>query len=241
MILSVVVPTYGNFSSVQKFCFELNQSDFDSVEVVVVDGACCPEMLMLADVFSNVSVVSEEDRGIYDAMNKGIERARGDWITFFGDDDRFFSHHLLNSIFERNLDGYDLVLGDAVYDNGRYFSSCFNHRMLFKHTLCHQSVLYRRTVFETLRYSLDYRLAGDYHLNLRLLKLKANALYLKEPFSICGSDGLSSKGLYVGYFEEYSAVKTIYGWPASMVALLSGTMRFLIKKIRSLLRFKGHG
>ncbi|MDO6764807.1 glycosyltransferase [Agarivorans sp. 1_MG-2023] len=229
-----MVPTYGNFTSVRRFCSRLSEFDFKSVEVIVVDGKCCPKIRDLPNLFENVKIVSEKDGGIYDAMNKGIEFSQGDWLVFFGDDDHFFSDSVLSNVFDRNLQGYDLIIGDAEYDNGRYFSSCFDIRMLFKHTLCHQSVFYRRAVLQSNKYSLEYKLAGDYHLNLRLFKNKLSALYLAEPLSYCGADGFSSKGYLVGYLEEFYAVKQVYGWPTCALAFLSSTIRFSYKKFRNL-------
>lgn len=235
MKLSVIIPTFGNAANIISVVEFMKSMEFKDFEVVVVDGAASSIISQYvnscADI--NITLVSERDDGIYDAMNKGIYASKGQWLTFFGDDDRFHSKDTLNLIFSCSdvVEDFDVIYGDAEYDDGRLFFGRFDWMMIFKHTLCHQSIIYKRNVFNDAKYDSSFKLAGDYKLNLSLYKMKVRALYLHFPFSFCGSDGYSSKGLAIGYKEEFKASYNVFGFPVAFVTFLSCIFRFLKKKL----------
>ena len=117
---------------------------------------------------SHIRIYSEPDKGIYDAMNKGIDKAQGEWLYFLGSDDWLYNSESFEDLFNNDVDSYDVIYGDvegAYYDirqNGEWTWDRLNYNRI------HQAVLYKKSVFTKLGYyNLIYRVAADHDLNLK--------------------------------------------------------------------------
>lgn len=163
----------------------------------------------------------EKDLGIYDAMNKGILKAKGDWLYFLGCDDRLFEKSILQEVFN-NLQLYpkkvDLIIGRVLYDmqgkesyfikkNNGIVISRISQKLWLRNTLHHQSVFYNKKVFEARKYSLKYKILSDYDLNIGLLKNGVSELIIDNIVAVCKTTGLSKKHVWNLYKEEI-ALKT---------------------------------
>jgi glycosyltransferase involved in cell wall biosynthesis len=116
--------------------------------------------------------VSEPDDGIYDAMNKAIRMAAGDWIYFLGADDALCPgvlQRLEPHLRERSLDA---VYGNVLFvrkGRTRIYGGAFDWRKLYRQNICHQAIFYRRSVFARLGvFDLRYRYLADWEFNYRL-------------------------------------------------------------------------
>lgn len=162
--------------------------------------------------------ISENDIGIYDAMNKGILKAKGEWIYFLGCDDELYAEDTLKKVYLNLDNNIDIFLGQIKYDfnasdsvvlkrNDGIFTSSWSNFIWIKNTVHHQSVFYNKEIFKNLSYPLEYKILSDYYLNL---KLKIKGVSVKSTNSIvalCGTKGVSKNYLWKLYEEEV-ALKT---------------------------------
>jgi putative colanic acid biosynthesis glycosyltransferase len=194
--------------------------------------------------------ISEADSGLYGAMNKGLERATGDYIVFMNSGDRFASQDVLGRI-ETLLvqDGreWDLVFGDAYEEaaDGTLFrkrarsAKAITYGM-FTH---HQAMLYARRAIAGMRYDCRFVVAADYHFTCRLLAEGAATLRLGLPISINKRGGLSEKKAVTGRRENLAIQKSVLQLgPARRVAnyvlfLGSGLMRTHLRGLYDRMRF----
>ena len=91
----------------------MNQT-YQNFELILVDGGSKDNTLQIAKQFKNKigTLISEPDKGIYDAMNKGIKAAKGEWVYFLNAGDSFYNNEVLESIFEnKNLEDFELIYG----------------------------------------------------------------------------------------------------------------------------------
>src|SRR5215216_6167566 len=116
-LLSIIIPTY-NSEKTLSCCLQsvLNQT-FKDFEILIIDGLSSDNTINVIKGYNNskIRVYSEKDKGIYDAMNKGIEKSAGEWLYFLGSDDQFFNEYVLEAIFQGNKD--ILKHSDYVYGN----------------------------------------------------------------------------------------------------------------------------
>jgi glycosyltransferase involved in cell wall biosynthesis len=123
------------------------------------------------------SIVSEKDNGIYDAMNKGINYASGEWLYFLGSDDYIIDNEVLSDIANRlNTTSADLLYGNAVVssDNTSKGGEFSLQKLLTEGNLCHQSVFYKKKVFDLLgKYNLKYPIVADWDFNIRCFQSQA--------------------------------------------------------------------
>lgn len=172
---SIIIPTYNSGETLPA-CLEsiLNQT-FQNFEIIIVDGLSSDDTVSIVKRFKekspNVRWVSEKDKGIYDAMNKGIKMAKGEWTYFLGSDDTFYDRFVLENI-ERNIAENSIV--DVWYGNvyskrfnGVYDGEFTNAKILNKN-ICHQAIFFRKSVFKRIGgFNLKYKAHADYDHNIK--------------------------------------------------------------------------
>lgn len=154
--------------------------DYAAVELVVVDGGSGTETLdaLQSGNWRIDRFVSEPDNGIYDAMNKGVKLASGEWILFMNIGDRFYSADVLGRLVrEGHCGGVDMIFGRAAtLSSAQTLVTDFvNPRMakwyLYYGYICHQAILARKRVFENIGgFDTAYRLISDRDWLLRFIR-----------------------------------------------------------------------
>lgn len=173
MLFSIIIPTFNSASTIGS-CIEsiINQS-IDDFEILILDGLSSDSTLEIITQYKDVriKVFSEKDYGVYDAMNKGIDKAKGDWLYFLGSDDHLYNNDILlqikNSI-EENI--CDFIYGNAFFIGEQYFyDGEFDRIKLFQEkNICHQAIFYHKNLFKRLgKYNLDFFLYADWDFNIR--------------------------------------------------------------------------
>lgn len=206
------------------------------VEAVVIDGASTDgTAAWLEQTRSRIPVmISEPDRGIYDAMNKGVAAAHGEWILFLGADDRIADSTVLARLATRLVTTEaDVVSGVALFNDARRYPPGKLRHAVHRNFLHHQATVYRRRLWtEHGNFDAGLRLMGDYDFNLRLLKAGALFEGVETVVTICASGGASDAGSWRGYREEITVRHRHF--PASHCWLwdVGSVVRYLRKKIR---------
>ncbi len=188
---------------------------FKSYEVIIVDGNSKDgTQQYLESLQPPFHYISETDEGVYDAMNKGIEKSKGQWLYFLGSDDQLYDSNVLMNIFKDDFGSeVDLIIGNIKYDSngkgahhlnkdGGIRKSNWSSRLWLTNSVHHQGVFYRRAVFENTSYDLSYKILADYDFNLRLFKQGRQAKLSNELIAFCGANGLSKDYQWLMYKEE---------------------------------------
>ncbi len=206
-LISVITVVYNARLTLEATLKSVISQNKDFVEYWVIDGGSTDGSIELIRQYESelAGWLSEPDEGIYDAMNKGIDRANGQWIYFLGADDELITE--LSEVVIPNLKStYSIVYGHVVYDNGYPMYSMFNRRLLLENTLHHQSAFYHRNLFSSFRYNPSLRVVGDYELNLRAYLAGVSTLRIPQTIARCGSQGVSN----VLSSKETNRVRSLY-------------------------------
>jgi glycosyltransferase involved in cell wall biosynthesis len=172
----------------------VNQS-YSDLELVVIDGGSTDGTLEVLNEYAGkiTKLVSEQDSGIYDAMNKAREIAQGDWLIFLGCDDTLLGS--LDTIAMRLTDKSTVYYGNVVIrSGGRAYGGRFSKYRLMQANICHQAIFYPKTIYKTNSYSLKYRLLADYEYNLRLMGNGVKFEYMNIDVAIFNAAGASVAG-----------------------------------------------
>lgn len=185
--VSVITVAFNTVATIGETLDSVRRQMWRPLESVVVDGASTDGTQDIVADYADITgtVVSEQDKGIYDAMNKGIALARGEVLHFLNADDSFASPLVVNEAvraFQSHAD-IDLVFGDAVYcsPEGRYLRRYrhVNAWNLVYGDLCHQVVFSHRRLFDRFgTFNVDFRINADYDWLLRVFRGGAKAFYL---------------------------------------------------------------
>lgn len=188
-------------------------------EIVVVDGGSGPEVeeaIRASGVHPDV-LICEPDRGVYDAINKGLARASGTWIYVLGADDVLASPTALEQLITGAPPDAQLLLGDIVNFNGvhrgvpRIHRSSLSEKMLWRNTIHQQGAVYHRGLFDSFRFDPSLRILGDYAFHLHLHKQQVKWHYAPVLVARCEARGLSKQFTRALYREEH-AIKRHLPW-----------------------------
>jgi glycosyltransferase involved in cell wall biosynthesis len=175
-------------------------------EIIVVDGASIDGTPAWLEAQRDrlAGAISEPDQGVYDAMNKGLARARGDWVLFLGAGDRLVGDSVLSEISETlTSTEAGVVCGEVAYDDGRIYRLARRLNPLARNFVHHQGAFYRRSLFaEAGDFDAALRIMGDYDFNLRLWKTRVRFKPVAMRIAACTTQGLSDSGRWLGYREE---------------------------------------
>jgi putative colanic acid biosynthesis glycosyltransferase len=168
-LVSVVTIVRNDSRGLIKSRSSIAAQTFRDFEWLVVDGASTDGTAQLAQSFDEryASVISEPDSGIYDAMNKGLDRATGEFVLFLNAGDIFPNPDVLELVASRLKKGdVDFLYGDSLEafggDRLAYKAAQGHERVNYGMFACHQSMYYRRSLISGLRYNPRFRIAGDY-------------------------------------------------------------------------------
>lgn len=164
--LTIIIATYNASKYICDCLQSITKYVTAPYELIIVDGESKDGTIELIHNLKDVNpvVISEPDKGIYDAMNKGIKLATGKWILFLGADDRILSSFpkILSKL--KNTD--TIYYGNCINGNSK-FGGSFSAYKLAKMNLCHQGILYPRAVFKKYNFNLKYPVFADYLLNIQ--------------------------------------------------------------------------
>lgn len=174
-LFSIIVPTYNSESTLELCLTSIATQMFQDFEILIIDGNSSDNTMKIvkgiSEVYGNTKWISEPDLGIYDAMNKGISKASGDWIYFLGSDDYILDDKVLRDVAVKlNNTSASIVYGDAIVksDNKSKGGEFSLHKLLTEGNLCHQTIFYKRSVFDILgKFNLKYPILADWDFNVR--------------------------------------------------------------------------
>jgi glycosyltransferase involved in cell wall biosynthesis len=212
-LFSIIIPTYNSESSLKITLDSILEQTFGDFEIVIVDGNSKDTTVLIAESYhdSRIKISSEPDKGVYDAMNKGVEKAKGEWILFLGSDDKLYDHEALNDIAKIvKCSKKSVLYGDAQIDGNvswakgeKVYGGKFSLYRLLRRNICHQAIFYKRSFLlqHQLKYNLSYPVSADWDLNLRAWLIKPFKYY-PRIISTFTAGGISSGGKDDGFQES---------------------------------------
>jgi len=201
-VLSVITINLNNKSGLQKTLASVASQTFKDIEYIVIDGGSNDGgvELIKANEKNITKWQSEPDRGIYDAMNKGIEKATGEYLLFLNSGDVLADNKIIEEIFSESQSA-DIIYGDLVTINEKgekkkhkSFSDANVYNLMIS-TIWHPCSFIKRDIFTKYGlYNIDFKLAGDYEFFIRsVLKSGAGAKYIGKSISMFDMRGVSNK------------------------------------------------
>lgn len=196
--ISAIIVVFNGAKTIEKAIKSVLGQTYKNLELLIIDGASTDGTLEILkdNKTENLSWISEPDKGIYDAMNKGIKKATGEWIFFLGADDYFHDNLVLESVFSKlGIENIDFIYGNIKSDSyKRLYDGEFNFEKLLKKNISHQSIFYRKNIFDKMGfYNLKYKTHADWDFNLRCYENEEiNIKYVDVVIAEFGKGGVSS-------------------------------------------------
>ena len=198
MHISVITVNFNNKEGLAKTVQSVTAQDVRPYEFIVIDGGSSDGSKEFLQAYNDVITywVSEPDSGIYNAMNKGIDRATGDWCIFMNSGDSFCDGQVLKHLEESGANA-DIICGNTIlmYDTSEKKSALqkISLDVLYDNVICHQSAFIRTSILKKYHYDEHYKLDADRKLFVQALILD-NVSYQGIDLDVANYDmtGLSS-------------------------------------------------
>lgn len=242
-LISIITVTYNAEKYIENTIKSILEQDLDrnKFEFIIIDGCSTDNTLNIIKKYEDAidKIISEKDKGIYDAMNKGIYYANGNWINFLNAGDTFYSSDTLSKLTLEKRINLDLLYGNHIIKNeftGKedlIFSLEFSKENLIKYTTrvaCHQSMIIKRDKIPF--YDLSFKLKSELDLYFYMYYNKFRYEKLDFPISIFLEGGLGTQMILLNSIER---IKVILKW-SSFFSNYKSIARILIDIIKIKLR-----
>lgn len=215
MKISLITATYNSAETVRDTLQSVLNQTFKGIDYIIIDGNSKDNTMDIVKEFEpkfegRLRWVSEKDKGIYDAMNKGVRMAQGDIVGILNSDDFFASNDVLekvNAAFTENpaIDGVYADVRYVDWDDTGKTVRMFSGKDFTREKLCwgkmppHPSFYVKRECYDKFGlYSLDYPICADYDMFVKMIWIgNINTLYINDVFVNMRSGGTSSNGIKV--------------------------------------------
>ncbi len=218
--ISIITVVYNGEDTIQRTIDSIKDQSYKNIEYIIVDGLSKDNTVEIIKKNSEfvTKFVSEPDNGLYDAMNKALEMATGDYVWFINSGDEIANSDVLSNVFT-NSENADIYYGDTliVDDNGEEIGKRrlqppkeltwkdFKKGMV----VSHQSIIIKRDI--TRKYDLNYRFSADFDWVLYALKKSRKNVNTQIVLSKFLDGGLTKQNIIPGLKERFSIMVKNFG------------------------------
>jgi len=216
--ISIITVVYNAVATIEQTILSVVKQDYSNIEYIIVDGGSTDGTLDIIKKYEDKIEhwVSEPDYGIYDAMNKGLTYATGDYIYYLGADDCLLAPNSISQVVSFLQDNPEVdvlcasvMMVDSVYRIEKVYSSNFSEAdVLSGYNTPHQGMFVRREILQKYRFDTSYHIAADYK-NFLKFYLDQNIALKKTAMIVAyyANDGVSGNGTDAQRMEDVRALQ----------------------------------
>ena len=198
--VSIIIPTYNSENTIVTAIESILCQTYHKFEILVLDGASTDQTVNIVSGYARrdqrLRYFSENDKGIYDAMNKAIQLASGEWLYFMGSDDSLYNETVLENVFTPENCQNDILYGNVLSNHfGGVYDGEFTIEKLYNKNICHQAIFLKRKIFSVIGdFDISFKAYGDWEHNIRwFLNPQFRKKYVDVIVANYGEGGFSSR------------------------------------------------
>ena len=238
--ISIITICYNAASTITRTLRSVSAQTYPNIQYLIIDGASKDNTLELVrELAPEAEIYSERDKGIYDAMNKGLDRATGDYVWYVNAGDALASPTTVEDLIRATCTGDSLP--DVLYGDTRLIDTEDHdlglRRLRPPHQLdwrsfrsgmlvCHQAFVAKRSISP--HYDLSYRFSADVDWCIRVLKEAKTTAFYPEPIALYLNEGTTTANHRASLIERFHVMRHHYG----LVATVLQHLRFLFDRKR---------
>ena len=214
--VSIVTVCYNSQATIRQTIESVLAQSYTDCEYLIVDGQSKDDTVAIARSYEaafrekgiSYRISSEPDRGIYDAMNKGIDRCQGNWVLMLNSDDTLCDGDVLRDVFAQNRwEGIDVLYGDCIRANGdeRKLDVADKPVDELKKSkfFCHQAAFTRADLARALHFDDQFKICGDYDFFLRAYLRGSRFAHVARTICVYSVRGTSNREYYRTILDNY--------------------------------------
>ena len=238
--ISIITICYNAASTITRTLRSVSAQTYPNIQYLIIDGASKDNTLELVrELAPEAEIYSERDKGIYDAMNKGLDRATGDYVWYVNAGDALASPTTVEDLVQATCTGDSLP--DVLYGDTRLIAAEDHdlglRRLRPPHQLdwrsfrsgmlvCHQAFVAKRSISP--HYDLSYRFSADVDWCIRVLKEAKTTAFYPEPIALYLNEGTTTANHRASLIERFHVMRHHYG----LVTTVLQHLRFLFDRKR---------
>ena len=238
--ISIITICYNAASTITRTLRSVSAQTYPNIQYLIIDGASKDNTLeLIRELAPEAEVYSERDKGIYDAMNKGLDRATGDYVWYVNAGDALASPTTVEDLVRATCTGDSLP--DVLYGDTRLIDTEDHdlglRRLRPPHQLdwrsfrsgmlvCHQAFVAKRSISP--HYDLRYRFSADVDWCIRVLKEAKTTAFYPEPIALYLNEGTTTANHRASLIERFHVMRHHYG----LVTTVLQHLRFLVDRKR---------
>jgi glycosyltransferase involved in cell wall biosynthesis len=205
-LVTIITVVFDGAEDLEKTLLSVLNQSYDNVEYIVVDGGSTDGTLDIVRKYDHAIDywISEKDGGIYDAMNKGIRLATGNWVNFMNSGDLFYENTTLDKIEFKYRPNFSILYGDIqTFSKKHQFNirkvsgSVSVQNLVMKMPICHQSMFVTLQSFKHIGlFDTNYKICADHDWLIKALLAGQQASYVNKCIALCNLDGVSSTSIF---------------------------------------------
>lgn len=205
--VTIVTVVRNDEKNIEKTILSVLSQDYPLLEYIIVDGGSTDHTDSIIQKYTDRinRIISEPDQNLFDAMNKGVQHATGEWINFMNSGDRFVSNKVISEIFSSDRKLVDLIYGNSIieFQNGKTRLLLVNKEQIFwKRYINHQSIFTKTQLLKDRPFNITYDLCSDFDFLINMYHQNKNMLTLEYPVSVRSSGGRSDKNRIRSHIQK---------------------------------------
>ena len=248
MLISIITITYNAEEYLERTIQSIMNQSVQDFEYLVIDGKSKDGTLQIASTYKNRinKLISEPDKGLYDAMNKGLRNASGDFVWFMNAGDEIADIQAVEKIYKSISEQIDVLYGDTFFvDNegniqglrSEITPHCLPKNLKWQDMklgmlVCHQAFIVRKSVAPLY---MENNLSADVDWEIECLKKAKEVKYLNFVVAKYLIGGISNKQLKRSLLDRYEVLRKHFG----LIGAISAHVQILFRGIKLILKNKG--
>lgn len=214
ILLSVIIVSKNDYASLLNTFNSFNFSDDNkkNVEMILIDGGSTDETQSFIKTYSSQfsKIISEPDEGIYDAMNKGIDLASGEWTIFMNAGDAFANNEIVSNIITHLNYDIDVLFGDCIlkYPGFNIIKKANKLEYLWKGMITtHQSIIIKTQLLKEHPFNVNCKIGADFEQIYSLFEQNKKFKYIPVVISAVDTSGISNRKQSQSLYDHYNTIR----------------------------------
>lgn len=219
--ISIITVVWNDAVGLERTILSVIDQTYNNIELIVIDGQSTDGTVAVIKKYDDKIDywVSEKDKGIYDAMNKGIKASSGTWINFMNAGDTFVHSKVIDKINWNNYKDVSLLYGNKIQDQKIVYPFDIKYLKCGEIMGCHQAMFFNKLILKSkLYYDISFKIYADYELVNKIYIQKHRIQYVNYDIAIFEGGGISStisiqkrKDKYIVLYREYGTLGIVRG------------------------------
>ncbi len=211
-VVTIMTVVYNDASNIEKIICGVLAQTYKNIEYIIIDGGSSDRTVDIIRGYEDQIDywLSEKDKGIYDAMNKGVSLATGEWVNFMNAGDSFYSDHTVEEVLSSLPPFADIVYGHTYYKEQDKMTliETYSLECLWMSMICsHQSIFARTNLLKQHPFDLKYRISSDFEFIYHSYVTGRNFHDTQQVIAVHAVDGVSEQRIIKRMMERWSIVR----------------------------------